>query len=191
MVDLFGILLRSTKELNKIWEFNPEIEIDGSDLLQLKRYSNKNYILYYVQIFFQDQQTETFKFIQELTISLPILKSFFTILDWSFKFRHFGNLRFKEDSRLMYLLISILCYRNKTAIDFIVKHYERLLLDLYERQEDFCVVFYNYSKSEKHFLDKIINKNQTLYNFFYVILKRCSEPNTNNLYKSFNFNILS
>jgi len=33
MVDLFGILLRSIKENTKIGEFNPEIEIDGSDLL--------------------------------------------------------------------------------------------------------------------------------------------------------------
>lgn len=38
MVDLFGILLRTIKENTKIVDFNPEIEIDGSDLLQLKRF---------------------------------------------------------------------------------------------------------------------------------------------------------
>ena len=126
-----------------------------------------------------------------MSTSLFILKSFFTILEWAFKFRHFGNLKFKDDSRLMYLLITLICHENTAAIDFIVKHHEGLLYDLYERHEDFCIVFYNYSKSEKHFLQKIINKSNSLYNFFYVILKRCAEGSGNDLYRSFNFNILT
>lgn len=124
MVEIFGLLLRSSTEKKLLLEFIPEIEIDGSDLLQLKRFSHKNFILYYVQLFFRREKNEAFKFVQSLAVALPILKSFFTILDWAFKFRHFGNLRFREDSRLMYLLISILCHRNKPAIDFVVKHYE-------------------------------------------------------------------
>lgn len=53
------------------------------------------------------------------------------------------------------------------------------------------MVFYNYSKSDKHFLWKIFGKSNSLYSFFYVILKRCSEGTGNGLYKAFNFNILS
>ena len=77
----------------------------------------------------------------------------------------------------MYLLIAILCYENDLGIDFIVKNYEDLLIDLYERNEDFCIVFINYCKSETHFLEKIVNKSNSLYNFFYVILKRCAHKN--------------
>ena len=191
LVDFFGIILRCVKEKKKIWEFNPELEIDGANLLQLREFTSKNYLLYYVNFFYQKEKSETFKFIQKLSTALPIIKSFFTILDWSFKFRHFGSLKFKEDSKLIYLLIAILTYKNDSGIDFIVKHYERLLLNLYEKYEDFCIVFYNYCCSENHLLNKIINKSQSLYNFFYVILKRCSESNGNNLYKSYNFNILA
>jgi len=39
LVDCFGILLRSIKEKKGIWDFNPELEIDGSDLLQLKKFT--------------------------------------------------------------------------------------------------------------------------------------------------------
>lgn len=77
----------------------------------------------------------------------------------------------------MYLLIAILCHENELGINFIVKNYEDLLINLYERNEDFCIVFFNYCKSEIHFLDKIINKSNSLYNFFYVILKRCAYKN--------------
>ena len=46
----------------------------------------------------------------------------------------------------MYLLIALLCYENDLGINFIVKNYENLLIDLYERNEDFCIVFFNYCK---------------------------------------------
>lgn len=177
LVEFFGIILRSIKEKSTIKNFDPHIEIDSTDLLQLKKFSTVEFVLYYINFFFNMEKTECFLFIQRLSVALPIIRSFFTILSWSYKFRHFGNLKFKKDQRLMYLLIAILCYENDLGIDFIVKNYEDLLIDLYERNEDFCIVFINYCKSETHFLEKIVNKSNSLYNFFYVILKRCAHKN--------------
>ena len=188
---LFEMILRSCKENNEPKNFDPTLGAEPADMRQMKQFLHNEMTLYYINFFFEHSNNKLIQLIQKICVSLPIIDSLFKIIEWLFKYRHISSIDFNEDQKLIFFLTAILMYKNTLACRIISKKYIPLIIELFERYNDFCVILYSLFSCEDCYNEKIMKESAEFYTIINQIFKKSADQSIDSLYRSFNLSILS
>ena len=171
-------------------EFELFKTLEGENLQQLISFLNPKFILYYRSFFCRRRQSALFIFLQNLCCALPIIDSLFRVLQWAYKHRHFGSMRFEQEQRKIYLIIAIITFNNEKNIRYMVQH-EALLLEKFERDPNFSIVFMNYCKGDAYLLRKIQFEPNFFYNLLFLLIQKASNEQESTIQRAFFLDQLS